>query len=218
MVENVRIKETKKVVDNFLSNPPNEDTKGAVGAWDLYVDRVNEWAWSENVFSVEECKEIIDINSRKQTYQGIAGKKVDKKYRDSTVVFMSPENSNEWIFRRMTDVVNSMNNNFFGFDLTSISEGLQFTEYKTLGSHYSWHIDKQHGEKIRKLSFSILLSDPNDFSGGELQFKFGEKNVSPNFKQGMCIAFPSYVLHRVSPVTEGKRFSLVTWVTGPSFK
>ena len=36
--------------------------------------------------------------------------------------------------------------------------------------------------------------------------------------RGTLVAFPSYVMHRVTPVTSGTRKSLVAWVAGPKFR
>jgi PKHD-type hydroxylase len=85
--------------------------------------------------------------------------------------------------------------------------------------HYDWHVDiypPKDGFQ-RKLSISILLSDPSDFEGGELQFKDyeGEKVLT---KQGSIVVFPSFIEHRVAPVTKGVRCSAVAWVSGPAFR
>ena len=109
-----------------------------------------------------------------------------------------------------------------------------FTKYKK-NQHYDWHIDNlantyitaqncNTNGKYRKLSFSINLSDPKDFEGGEFYFEFLN---SPNnniveckeIKQkGTIIIFPSFVKHKVAPITKGERNSLVGWVLGYPFK
>jgi PKHD-type hydroxylase len=66
---------------------------------------------------------------------------------------------------------------------------------------------------------SLLLSDPNEFEGGELQVKPDSDDIKfLEQKQGRAWFFPSYTLHRVAPVTKGVRRSLVLWVGGPPFK
>ena len=79
--------------------------------------------------------------------------------------------------------------------------------------------------KVRKLSITLMLSDPNDFEGGNLKFDFGshEKNrykeISGNDnQQGSMIVFPSYKYHCVTPVTKGTRYSLVVWFNGRPMK
>ena len=75
--------------------------------------------------------------------------------------------------------------------------------------------------KLRKLSSILLLSDPGkDFKGGELEMDFsngggkGKKIIKKLNKKGSYIVFPSFVRHRIKPVTKGIRHSLVLWHIG----
>ena len=87
--------------------------------------------------------------------------------------------------------------------------------------HYDWHIDATPVDSCapRKLSMALLLSDPTEFEGGEFQVKVA-KDVTDTLecKRGRAWFFPSYVLHRVAPVTKGVRRSAVLWVGGPEFR
>ena len=109
------------------------------------------------------------------------------------------------------------------FDITKI-EPLQLTRYVAPHGHYSFHQDGNgyteigNGFPVRKLSLSCLLNDPEDFEGGQLEFFTGTKPYSVDLKKGDVVIFPSYQLHRVKPVTKGKRYSMVAWVSGPQFK
>ena len=70
----------------------------------------------------------------------------------------------------------------------------------------------------RKLSLSLQLSDGADYQGGELQAQVRSRiEVAPKAR-GAVIAFPSYVLHRVMPITAGVRKSLVVWALGPEYR
>ncbi len=107
----------------------------------------------------------------------------------------------------------------FNFDIFGLYEGFQFTNYKAPSGKYNRHVDKGFGFPIRKLSISIQLTDPKEYEGGELYIDNGvESYVMMKKDQGALIAFPSYTLHEVMPVTKGERNSLVTWVTGKPFK
>lgn len=64
----------------------------------------------------------------------------------------------------------------------------------------------------------MQLSDEDDYVGGDLELMFGDEPQKMIRKRGTILCFPSYVLHRVTPVTEGTRYSLVAWITGPQFK
>lgn len=99
-------------------------------------------------------------------------------------------------------------------------EPLQFTKYD-VGERYDWHIDMIWDEPdSRKISFSLLLND--DFEGGDLEFEIGspgteERITTVKMRKGDIVFFPSYLWHRVTPVTKGERYSLVGWARGPSF-
>ena len=65
----------------------------------------------------------------------------------------------------------------------------------------------------------LMLSDPSEFEGGQLEIKTDSDNpITLEQKRGRAWFFPSYVLHRVTPVTKGTRRSLVLWIGGPEFK
>jgi PKHD-type hydroxylase len=82
---------------------------------------------------------------------------------------------------------------------------------------------------IRKLSLTFVLSDPDTFEGGELQFYNGDRpmyksnehreQMNNDMKaQGSLIIFDSRDWHRVTPVTKGVRHSVVCWSLGQAFK
>ena len=90
----------------------------------------------------------------------------------------------------------------------------QYSEY-TEGDHFNWHIDQIEikGES-RKVSFSIGISDGSEYEGGDLGFKAAEEEDYYKIGRGDIIAFPSWMLHKVTPVTKGKRRVLVGWGEG----
>ena len=87
----------------------------------------------------------------------------------------------------------------------------------------------EHG-RIRKLSMTCQLTDGSEYKGGELEFDF--RNYDPHMRdelkhriqckeilpKGSIIVFPSFVWHRVKPVTAGTRYSLVVWHLGKPFR
>ena len=150
---------------------------------------------------------------------------VRNKTRSSTVSWI---NWDEWIPGIMYNMVVSANKEFFKYDITHFATRIQSTIYTSeYEDHYTWHVDNStqsvHDEgkndNERKLSISLLLSDPDEYEGGELQFHYYKsffRSIKP--KKGSAIIFPSWLPHRVRPVTSGKRISLVGWVHGPMFK
>ncbi|HXS81027.1 MAG TPA: 2OG-Fe(II) oxygenase, partial [Gammaproteobacteria bacterium] len=83
---------------------------------------------------------------------------------------------------------------------------------------YDWHTDFAGIRPLRKLSISIQLSRAEDYEGGELELLYGNQPQKLDKTRGTLIAFPSFMLHRVMPVTRGTRWSLVAWVVGARWR
>lgn len=79
----------------------------------------------------------------------------------------------------------------------------------------AWHLDLG-GDNLstRKLSFSVQLSHPDEYDGGELELNLAHSTVVAPRTQGTLVVFPSFLVHRVAPVTRGVRRSLVSWASG----
>ena len=106
-------------------------------------------------------------------------------------------------------------NKNWGYDIQRL-EQVQMSQYG-IGGHYNWHMDSKVpvNNEQRKLSISILLND--DFEGGGLEI---ESNKDENVLkyQGDIVVFPSFLQHRVLPVTDGTRYAAVSWAYGPTFR
>ena len=192
-------------------------------AWGLHADHVHPYAYWENAFTPEECDSIIAYGKSFSMFNGVIGKpngeySVDTEIRDSKIVFIQPGDETSWIYRKLTDVVVSLNDQFFKFDLHGFNEGLQFTEYVAPCGKYDLHIDRAHNSVIRKLSIVVQLSDPENYEGGDFVIKMSSSDTPLNKNRGTLLAFPSYQLHGVTPITKGTRYSLVGWITGKPFK
>ena len=161
-------------------------------------------------------------------------KNIQRKRRSDLVWF-----NDTWIYKEIHPYLERANKESgwnFQYDY---SESCQFTKYK-LNQYYDWHCDSwdkvydapktpTHG-KIRKLSMTCQLTDGSEYKGGELEFDY--RQYDPNVRDekrhivtakeilpmGSIIIFPSFVWHRVKPVTEGTRYSLVVWNLGHPFK
>jgi len=160
-----------------------------------------------------------------------------KRKRNSDLVWLNET----WIYKELHPYIHQANKSAgWNFEWDR-SESCQFTKYK-LNQYYDWHCDSwdkpyqrddvnnpEHG-KIRKLSMTCQLTDGSEYEGGELEFDF--KNYDPHMRdeskhlvkakeilpKGSIIVFPSFVWHRVKPVTKGTRYSLVMWNLGYPFK
>ena len=189
-------------------------------SWAFESDKINAWAYWDEAFTPEECKKIIDYAEQFQKKDaGLERKnKLNLKIRESKVVWIAPETEITWIYKRLTDIITNLNAEYFRFDLFGLIESLQFTEYNAPSGHYGKHVDNIYNGPIRKLSFVVQLSDPKDYEGGELQIHLNSTPKVMKKEQGTLIAFPSPTLHEVTPVTKGRRYSLVGWITGKPFK
>ena len=209
----IKINKESKEVDN------HDDIKSTV--WPFKIDTLETWAFWKDGFSKEECEQIIKWGKENKIHDGTvsANSKLNKKIRESDISWIYPNQKNNMLFRKITDIVTDLNNRYFKFNLYGLVEGLQFTNYKAPSGKYGKHVDRGINMQIRKLSFSLQLSNPKSYEGGELCLYEGDKPLSGIPKeQGTLIVFPSYVLHEVTPVTKGERNSLVGWITGEAFK
>jgi PKHD-type hydroxylase len=192
--------------------------------WEMENKKVaNPFAIGHNVFSKDECQAIIDWCTNPDNMELQEGRYgthsiVNHDVRKTTVGFLPTKNDIRWIVERITYVTEQVNNEYFRYDL-SFQEEMQFGMYQSDGGHYDWHLDQGHAFTMfpRKLSWSLMLSDPNDFEGGELKFNVGSIETAP-VEQGSVYFFDSNILHTVTPVTKGTRCSLVGWVCGAPFK
>ena len=177
------------------------------------------------IFTPEQCQDIINMgHQQKQEEAQVghaqkAGGNYDTKKRITTISWI-PFKAMPDMYRIIERTMLQVNGNHFGYDGMKLTEVAQFTEYPK-GGFYDWHMDAdvncQFEPPIRKISMTILLSDPSEFVGGDLEF-MSEGNNPPQLIQGQAIFFCSLIRHRVAKVKKGIRRSLVMWFGGPPFK
>lgn len=189
------------------------------------------WFIAKKIFNEEELKRITDyfgkIELEESGLQGYDGNKnMNRNVRSSyqTYIYYDENNSEtKWFLEKIMNLVVYANEKIYEFDLDGFS-GIQYSEYPAeIGGKYEYHIDtinfRERNKPIRKLSLSILLSEPGeDFEGGELAFSDGTSEHFAPLEKGDCVIFPSFLQHAVKTVTKGVRKSLVVWVEGPAFK
>lgn len=196
----------------------NKEGRTYSSVWPFEIDKLETWAYCNSIFTKEECKEIIKIGKDNNLITATTKGGDTKKVRKSSVSWLYPNDKLSWVYKRVTDSILYLNDNYFKFNLYGFIEGFQFTYYKSPGGKYGKHVDRGMDSQIRKLSLSIQLSDPLSYEGGNLNLYIEDNPIIIPKEQGKLIAFPSYILHEVTPVTKGERYSLVAWITGPQFK
>jgi len=191
------------------------------------------------------CDDIIKYALTKKETMAKTGSYGNKKLTEDEIRDLKSKRNSDlvwldenWIYKELHPYIHQANKSAgWNFEWHR-SESCQFTKYK-LNQYYDWHCDswnkpyeKQGPEngKIRKLSMTCQLTDGSEYEGGELEFDF--RNYDPNMREeaihlkqakeilpkGSIIVFPSFVWHRVKPVTKGVRYSLVMWNLGYPFK
>lgn len=188
---------------------------------------VYPFCWLKDIFSTEEFEKLYKFTrnlSPEESYIGGGEGEVNRAVRNSETKFFNPCSESFWLFEKINKTVESLNDTYYNFDLVGY-DSIQYTRYSGhRTAFYNWHTDSMFGgamEHHRKLSVVIMLSRPGvDFTGGEFQIAQGDLDdcQTIQLESGMMIVFPSYMLHRVTPVITGVRETLVTWVTGPKFR
>ena len=172
----------------------------------------SELEWNDAVLSEEDGKQ-----------------KENPSYRSCKTSFLDVGDELTELFGKLILDYN-LNYSGWNFDLEFI-EAVQLCDYHE-GDFYNWHIDsfdnpyQYHPEKPynRKVSVTIFLNDPEEYEGGEFDLETrgpnwdGDRFKTFKLPKGSMIVFPSYMWHRVRPVTSGVRKSLVLWIQGPPFK
>lgn len=177
----------------------------------------------ENGFSDSQINDIIRIgDSLIPKHATIGGSQENddiSEIRKSKTSWIKLNDETSWLYDSLAYIVRQLNGQFYDFDLDGFVEDFQYTVYDGAGDHYSWHIDKGPSTiSPRKLSIVLQLTDPSEYEGGDLEFFAAPKSSFAKKQKGLVYAFPSWMLHRVTPVTSGIRRSLVVWAAGPKFK
>lgn len=168
-------------------------------------------------FTPEECARLIAAHTPQLAPALVEDRDAagSLSLRRSSAVFVAPDASTQWVFERLRNAIDEVNEALYGFDAGHFREGFQFTRYQ-VGEYYGPHFDIGPGRLTeRKLSMTVQLSDPATYNGGDLVIY--PEFVAPR-EQGALTVFPSFMCHCVRPVTAGVRYSLVSWVSGPPFR
>ena len=175
----------------------------------------------KNLLTQEECDKIIALGKSMTEKEGKLDPSVDETEvapaRSSKVAWFHLGEENQWIFERVKALVELVNEHY-KFEISGMFEAIQFSRYDE-GDFYHWHQDLGPGTySIRKISVVIHLSNPEDFTGGELQTMQSGQPASCQWERGSATIMPAYEAHRVTKLESGHRHSLVCWVSGPHFK
>ncbi len=172
----------------------------------------------EEIFTPQECAKIIADHSPEQWEESAVAqgdkKTTDHDFRHSENHWIEKDESSVWLFDKMLALVMGANQFKWQFEI-DFFESIQLAKYEE-GMHYDWHYDL--GPNVagnRKLSLTVQLSAPDEYEGGELLLEMGNgEHFEAPRGLGSVTVFPSFLKHKVAPVTKGTRYSLVVWCSG----
>jgi PKHD-type hydroxylase len=180
-------------------------------------------------FTPLQCDRIIALGSSLDVSGAQVGARdveVDEvlETRRSKTAWIVYDESTAWIYDKLGAVA-ARANRIYGFDLSGFTEDIQFTVYDEPDAFFDWHQDGLAGEvAARKLSMVLQLSEPDDYAGARLElFPIAHDGIDTDWserahRRGTVIVFPAFEHHRVTPLLDGTRHSLVCWIGGPPFR
>ena len=197
--------------------------------WGVLGDRIQDepretWRVFPNILTEYELKAILAHASKLDMKTGKVFKKgggqgtVPIDGRVSQVGWLTGNHEVENILWKYVSEANKS----FGINVLKKSE-IQYTEYHGYEKgHYDTHSDTNwEGNTLfdRKLSVTVQLSDRDEYVGGKFDMIDG-LDISEEISKGIgtVVIFPSYLRHRVNPVTSGCRKTLVAWFHGPRWR
>jgi PKHD-type hydroxylase len=173
----------------------------------------------QNVFTESEIEKIHSLGQASPVEKGSvtdSGKLTETRISD--VSWIDEKEESSWLYQKISSLVDEANKAMWEFDIYGFHDSLQYTTYYGGGGHYDWHTDVGPMMANRKVSIVLQLTNPDEYEGGNLQLNGGEGIVEAPKDFNTMIIFPSFMLHRVTPVIKGTRKSLVTWLAGPNFR
>jgi len=196
-----------------ISQPPPAVDKESIQTNDLFTSIIHA-----TFLSPEQCDAIKNACESPLWIQGeVNSGQIDKKLRNvkQQGLMMNEEG---WPHTRILELMKQANETRYKFNVSGFMnyDAPMIMEYGK-GCHYDWHIDVGKSVPNRKLSFTIQLSKPEDYEGGDLEFLGTEINKEAFRQQGTCVIFPSFLAHKITKVKSGTRYAIVGWVHGPTY-
>ena len=185
--------------------------------------------------SPEECTAIVEALTASDWSAGAIALPTDEASPEAKTIRSCDVNSSvaQDLQERLGVALRALNAGMYRFELSSgwhAQDPVTAMRYR-VGDHFDWHMDNAAlvpPFNTRKLSVSVQLTDAERYEGGDLEFAMTEladygrqaatQQRQAARQQGAMVVFPSFMMHRVSPVTAGERHALVGWLHGPAFR
>lgn len=137
------------------------------------------------------------------------------------IAYIEPSVNSQWLYELLFPLALEANSKLFHFDIDIVTDPIHYVIYPEDGGHLDWHMDVgMMGVNKRKLAMTVQLSDPGDYEGGDFEIWGGGTDgfITLPRQKGDVVVFPTFLLHRVKPITKGQRKCLVFWTGGRPFK
>ena len=140
------------------------------------------------------------------------------------IAYLHPSPETHGLYDLLESFVNQANTETYNFNISYVTDPIHYVIYPENGGHLTWHMDIGAGHvNLRKLAMTVQLSDPDDYEGGDFQIWMGgeektESVLTLSREKGDVLIFPTYLMHRVTPITKGQRKALVFWTGGEPFR
>jgi PKHD-type hydroxylase len=186
------------------------------------INNKPQYYWMHNLYSKQECLEIIEATIANQDEHSIDVGAPGKNVHVMQGALWKYDN----ILQKFFYNINSINRHYFNFDLSPIGElsnriNLNFYDAEDK-NEYPMHRDAYPNSPFLDTKLTAILNvSQDDYEGGDFEFFVGNGNngkVPEIHQPGTLLVFPSWLYHRVAPVTKGVRISLSYWCIGPNFK
>jgi PKHD-type hydroxylase len=186
-----------------------------------HINQTNYY-WYKEGLDLIDIQKVEDLADTHPYIKGtiIGNDEIMESVRKSKIKWLYPNDDSQWLYDKIINMVVEANKTMWNFNLYSVIDSIQYTVYSEGGGHYDWHMDIGPGSiSHRKVSVTIQLSDPSEYEGGDLELWYGGGGVIQIPKnKGLTVIFPSFSMHRVTPITKGTRKSLVLWLGGEHYK
>ena len=187
----------------------------------------NNFYYFPQVFSNEEISNLDQLVTQNYKFQKGQVGNIELDTLDSTVynnrdiAYLPPDNNTKGLYEKLEKLVIQANEELFNFSITQVTDLIHYVIYPENGGYLDWHMDiGKFQVNRRKLALTVQLSDPTEYDGGEFEIWFGskEKFITVPRQKGDVIIFPTFLMHRIKPITRGQRKALVFWTGGEPFR
>ncbi|MEH6591116.1 MAG: 2OG-Fe(II) oxygenase [Halioglobus sp.] len=192
----------------IIFDPHRSANRGGLQDTDSVVLELENFLRPEQM---EKLRALVDESSHHGVTEQGGDMSVNTDVRRSQVHSLSVE-VYKGLYDGMLQLAKMVNVKYL-FDLKMQVEHVQIASYDESDQGcYDWHMDWGRGTQGRRISISVPINNPDEYEGGQLEFNTSSEGTAVNQLMGKAVIFPSFLLHRVTPVTKGRRYSLVAWI------